>query len=54
MAFEEAGAAFIEMECVPARVAAEIAKRVKIPVISIGSGPGCDGQFLFAEDILER
>ena len=52
LAYQEAGAVMIEMECVPAKVAAEIAKRLKIPVISIGSGSGCDGQFLFSQDIL--
>ncbi len=52
LAYQEAGAVMIEMECVPAKVAAEIAKRLEIPVMSIGSGSGCDGQFLFSADIL--
>ena len=52
LAYQQAGAVLIEMECVPAKVAAEIAKRLDIPVISIGSGSGCDGQFLFSHDIL--
>lgn len=41
---EEAGANWIELECVPSRVAAEITKRIGIPIIGIGSGPDCDGE----------
>lgn len=41
---EEAGACWIEMECVPYKVAAEITKRIGIPIIGIGSGPDCDGE----------
>lgn len=52
LAYQEAGAVIIEIECVPNRVAAEIAKRLDIPVFSIGSGSGCDGQALFSSDIL--
>ena len=51
-ALEAAGCIAIEMECVPARVAAEITKRTNMIIISMGSGPDCDGQFLFAEDVL--
>ncbi len=52
LAYQAAGAVMIEMECVSDRVATEIAKRLDIPVISVGSGSGCDGQFLFSNDIL--
>jgi 3-methyl-2-oxobutanoate hydroxymethyltransferase len=52
MALEAAGCIAVEMECVPAKVAAEIAKRTKLLVFSMGSGPDCDGQFIFAEDLL--
>lgn len=41
---EEAGANWIELECVPHRVAAEITRRIGIPIIGIGSGPDCDGE----------
>lgn len=51
-AYAKAGAVLIEMECVPHKVATEITKRVEIPVISMGSGDGCDGQYLFSCDIL--
>ncbi|MEZ4870623.1 MAG: 3-methyl-2-oxobutanoate hydroxymethyltransferase [Caldilineaceae bacterium] len=51
-AHEEAGAIGVEMEVVPHQIAAEITKRVKLLVISMGSGPDCDAQYLFAMDIL--
>jgi 3-methyl-2-oxobutanoate hydroxymethyltransferase len=52
MALEAAGCVAVEMECVPAKVAAEICKRTRMLVFSMGSGPDCDGQFIFSEDIL--
>jgi len=52
LALQEAGAFALELECVPERIAAEICKRVDLFVISMGSGGGCDGQYLFACDIL--
>jgi len=52
LALQEAGVIGVEMECVPADIAAEITKRVDILTISMGSGPKCDGQFLFSCDIL--
>ena len=51
-AYEAAGAIGVEMELVPHRVATEIAQRTSLCVISMGSGNGCDAQYLFAEDIL--
>jgi 3-methyl-2-oxobutanoate hydroxymethyltransferase len=51
LAFQEMGAVAVEMECVPARVAEEITRRVDLLVFSMGSGGGCDGQFLFSCDI---
>lgn len=52
MALEKAGCIAVEMECVPAKVAAEITKRTNMLVFSMGSGPDCDGQFLFSSDLL--
>ena len=52
LAYQDAGAVIVEMECVAADVAGEISKRVDILVMSMGSGPGCDGQFLFSADML--
>jgi 3-methyl-2-oxobutanoate hydroxymethyltransferase len=49
---EDAGAFAVEMEVVPDRVAAEISRRTRMLVLSMGGGPGCDCQYLFAEDIL--
>lgn len=49
---EEAGAFAAEIEVVPERVAAEISKRTSILLLSMGAGAGCDGQYLFAEDVL--
>ena len=51
-AFESAGAFALEMEVVPARVAAEITARVSILTISLGSGQGCDATYLFSADLL--
>ena len=51
-AFESAGAFALEMEVVPARVAAEITQRVSILTISLGSGQGCDATYLFSADLL--
>jgi 3-methyl-2-oxobutanoate hydroxymethyltransferase len=52
VAYQNAGAVIVEMECVAADIAAEISRRVDILVMSLGSGPGCDGQFLFSADLL--
>ena len=51
-ALEAAGAFAAEIEIVPVEVATEISKRTKLLLWSMGSGPGCDAQYLFAEDIL--
>lgn len=51
-AYEEAGAFAVEIEVVPVEVATAISSRVSILLWSMGSGPGCDAQYLFAEDIL--
>jgi 3-methyl-2-oxobutanoate hydroxymethyltransferase len=51
-ALEAAGAIAAEIEVVPARVASEISKRTSLILVSMGAGPGCDAQYLFAEDVL--
>jgi 3-methyl-2-oxobutanoate hydroxymethyltransferase len=51
-AYEDAGAFAVEIEVVPVEVASAISARVSILLWSMGSGPGCDAQYLFAEDIL--
>jgi len=52
LAYQDAGAIAVEVECVPFKVAAEITKQTDILTFSMGSGPDCDGQFLFDCDIL--
>lgn len=47
-----AGADLLLLECVPARLAAEITAAVNVPVIGIGAGPDTDGQVLVLYDIL--
>lgn len=49
---QEAGAAMLVLECVPASLAAEITRRLTIPVIGIGAGAACDGQVLVLYDVL--
>ncbi|MHC4308892.1 MAG: 3-methyl-2-oxobutanoate hydroxymethyltransferase [Planctomycetota bacterium] len=48
----QAGASSLLIEGTAAEVAEIITKRCELPVISCGSGPGCDGQILIAPDIL--
>jgi 3-methyl-2-oxobutanoate hydroxymethyltransferase len=49
---EQAGAFALVLECVASEAAAAIATALTIPVIGIGSGPGCDGQVLVFHDII--
>lgn len=51
-AYESAGAFAVEIEVVPLEVASEISRRVGILLWSMGAGPGCDAQYLFADDVL--
>jgi 3-methyl-2-oxobutanoate hydroxymethyltransferase len=52
VALESAGAFAIVLECVPRALACEVTRRLRVPVIGIGSGPDCDGQVLVTHDIL--
>lgn len=52
LALERAGAFGIVLELVPAEVAQEISRRLRIPTIGIGSGAGCDGQALVLPDMI--
>ena len=49
---QEAGAIGVELEVVPPKVAEVITQKVEIMTLSMGSGSGCDGQYLFANDVL--
>ena len=51
-AVEAAGAFAVVLETVPAELGTQVSAAVKIPVIGIGAGPGCDGQILVINDIL--
>jgi 3-methyl-2-oxobutanoate hydroxymethyltransferase len=52
LATERAGAFALVVECVPAEIAEKIRAALKIPVIGIGAGRGCDGQILVTHDLL--
>jgi 3-methyl-2-oxobutanoate hydroxymethyltransferase len=52
LALEEAGASLLVLECVPATLATSISQSLRIPVIGIGAGNGCDGQVLVLHDLL--
>ncbi len=49
---EELGCFAIVIEKVPAQLAAQVAKEVKIPIIGIGAGHEVDGQVLVLHDML--
>ncbi len=49
---QDAGVIGVELEVVPHKVAKIITQKVEIMTLSMGSGSGCDGQYLFANDVL--
>jgi 3-methyl-2-oxobutanoate hydroxymethyltransferase len=51
-ALEVAGAFGLVLECVPDPLAREVSATLRIPVIGIGAGAGCDGQVLVMADLL--
>ena len=51
-ALQEAGAYALVLELVPAPLAEFISRRLTIPTIGIGAGPGCDGQVQVLHDML--
>jgi 3-methyl-2-oxobutanoate hydroxymethyltransferase len=52
LAIETAGAFAVVLELVPAPLAAAISRRLRIPAIGIGAGPGCDGEVQVWHDVL--
>jgi 3-methyl-2-oxobutanoate hydroxymethyltransferase len=50
--YENAGAFAVELEVVAEPVATAISKATPLSIISMGSGAGCDVQYLFAIDVL--
>ncbi|HSH93112.1 MAG TPA: 3-methyl-2-oxobutanoate hydroxymethyltransferase, partial [Roseimicrobium sp.] len=49
---ENAGAYAAELELVPHNLASFLCKQTSMILMSLGSGSGCDTQFLFSDDIL--
>ena len=49
---EDAGAYAAEIEVVPHQLASYLASQTTMILMSLGSGSGCDTQFLFSDDIL--
>ena len=49
---ENAGAYAAELECVPHNLARFLCSQTRMLLMSLGSGDGCDTQFLFSDDIL--
>ncbi len=54
LAVEKAGAFALLVEAVPSEVTEIIGRMLKIPVLSIGAGPFCDGQLLLEIDLLGK
>ena len=51
-ALENAGAYAAELEVVPHQLATFLSSQTSMILMSLGSGDGCDTQFLFSDDIL--
>ena len=49
---ENAGAYAAELELVPHQLASYLCRKTSMILMSLGSGSGCDTQFLFSDDIL--
>ena len=49
---ENAGAYAAELEVVPHQLASFLCSKTRMLLMSLGSGGGCDTQFLFSDDIL--
>jgi 3-methyl-2-oxobutanoate hydroxymethyltransferase len=49
---ESAGAYAAELELAPHRLASYLCQKTTLFLMSLGSGGGCDSQFLFSDDIL--
>ena len=52
IALQEAGAFAIIFEAVPAKLSEYVTRKLRVPTISIGGGPGCSGQLLVTPDVL--
>jgi 3-methyl-2-oxobutanoate hydroxymethyltransferase len=52
LALQDAGAALMVLEAIPATLGSEATQLLKIPTIGIGAGPDCSGQVLVMHDML--
>lgn len=52
IAFANAGAFGLILECIPTRLGEIITQSLEIPIIGIGAGAKCDGQALVTQDML--
>jgi 3-methyl-2-oxobutanoate hydroxymethyltransferase len=53
LALQGAGADVVLLECIPAKLGAQITQELQVPVIGIGAGPDTDGQILVLYDVLD-
>lgn len=52
LALQQAGAALVVLEAVPAALGKEVTDLLHVPTIGIGAGPDCSGQVLVMHDLL--
>ncbi len=52
LALQEAGAFMVLLEGVPAECGKLVTERLKVPTISVGAGPHCDGQAVLLSDLI--